>query len=154
MAKDNNGQHDMRGVQPIVMDADRGFAKTGRCGLALPALQVAGEVGKEGTGDLYSDLVTPLEEVAGHRPVHIDLVDPARPEQLAALFPVTITGAYHVGTGAHEVPGRAVGGDVVEPHPQIKVAARATDEDLRVDGAGDLGVCGERLTVESEQVIA
>ena len=98
--------------------------------------------------------MTPLEEVAGHWPAHVDLVDLARPKQLAALLPVPITGAYHVGTGAHEVPGRAVGGDVVEPYPQIKVAAGATDEDLRVDGAGDLGVCGERPSVESEQVIA
>ena len=95
-----------------------------------------------------------LEKVAGDGATHVDFVNPAGPEQLATLSPVTVTGAHYVGARAHEIPGRAVGCHVVKPHPKIQVATGATDEDFRVDRASDFGVGGQWLTVEGEQVFA
>src|SRR5688572_1210996 len=145
---------EMRPGLAAVMDRDARRPRNGGDDLGFPGLQISRHVRRKGRRDLRADSMAAGEADAGHERRQAQLVDPARLERLRARAGIAIAGANHVVAGAHEVHGASVGIDVLQPDPQIKVAAVAGRMDHGADRAGDLQILRERLGIEREHILA
>src|SRR6202012_2687421 len=107
----NDRQHDLRGMGPVMVDAEgRGLGLSGNA-LRLSALQIARIEREEGARYLYPDAMPLFEDIAGDRTLEIDGVDLSRLEQLAALGHFPVARPLHINSRGHLVPDRTIRSD-------------------------------------------